>query len=87
MTQFLIWLCGAYGFVDMSSPKAKRSTFIPGNWNFTIISLTSSVITPRSSAIIEISGICESRVLKKSSAGASTHLPLIAVFSDAFISQ
>ncbi len=60
---------------------------MPGNPKRPIISLTSGVIIPRSSAII---GRYEKRlnsVLRKSSTGTSTHLPFIAVSSPARTSQ
>ena len=42
---------GAYGFRGSVSSKAKRSTFMPGKSNRRMSSLTSGVMTPRSSAM------------------------------------
>jgi len=74
--------------IGCPSPKANYEDPSSGKSEMvTMTSLTSGVITPRSSATIGRWKKFLFRVFRKSFAGAFTHLPLIAVFSPAGISQ
>ena len=83
---FLIGI-GKIRMHGISSPNAKRRTFIPVSLNRSMTALISEVIKPRSSATIGRCIKCFFKIFKKSSAGTFTHFPLTAVFSPTGISQ